>query len=105
MAELAEKRKIAGLTENSVSHWLGIFEELGFLEREREGNKRSITMNLKPVKVDLERSLRYQEGLAELDDYKRYLQLAFQKDEAQLLAAVNQPIYPKSWVEQGCDDL
>ena len=105
LAELAEKRKIAGLTENSVSHWLGIFEELGFLEREREGSKRSITMNPKPAKVDLENSLRYQEGLAELDDYKRYLQLAFQKDEAQLLAAVNQPIYPKSWVEQGCDDL
>ncbi len=104
LAELAEKHKIAGLSENSVSHWLGIFEELGFLEREREGNKRNITMNPKPVKADLEKSLRYQEGLAELEDYQRYLLLAFQKDEAQLLAAVNQPIYPQSWVEQGRDD-
>lgn len=104
LAEWGEKQQIVGLTENSVSHWLGIFEELGFLEREREGGKRSIIMNPQPVKADLGKSLRYQEGLAELDDYKRYLQLAFQKDETKLLAAINQPIYPRSWAEWGCDD-
>lgn len=101
LAQWAEKEKIAGFSETAASHWLGIFEELGFLEREREGNKRRIIMNSKPQKVELEHSLRFQEGIAELEDFERYLEVAFHKDQNQLLKAVNRPIYPASWANRG----
>lgn len=98
LAEYADKEKIVGFSENTASHWLGIFEELGLLERERVGNKRRIAMIHHPQKVDLERSLRFREGIAELDDFERYLQIAFHCDHDQLLEAVNRPIFPASWL-------
>ena len=98
LAEYADKEKIVGFSENTTSHWLGIFEELGLLERERVGNKRRIAMIHHPQKVDLERSLRFREGIAELDDFERYLQIAFHCDHDQLLEAVNRPIFPASWL-------
>ena len=94
--ELAHSAKIKGFSEKAVSHWLGIFEELGFLEREVSGSKRTIILNERPNKANLEDSLRYTEGLAELDDYEKYLSVAFTANTEELLQAVNRPIYPQN---------
>lgn len=100
LAELGEKEKIKGLTDTAVSHWLGIFEELGFIEREREGNKRRILVAPHPQKKDLSESMRYLEGVEELEDYQSYLPIAFGKNVAELLEAINKPIYPSAWVDE-----
>ena len=98
LCELVKRERFAEPTESCISSWLGIFEELGFLEREREGAKRRIIMTPSPTKMDLLSSLRYQECMAELDDFQRYLEIAFDNSKETLLKAINQPIYPKQWV-------
>ena len=96
--ELAQSTKnVRGLSERAVSHWLGIFEELGFLARELNGSKRTIIVNERPNRSNLEDSLRYAEGLAELEDYEEYVTLAFNPRAEELLEAINRPIYPKNW--------
>ena len=71
LCELVKRERFAEPTESCISSWLGIFEELGFLEREREGAKRRIIMTPSPTKMDLLSSLRYQECMAELEDFQR----------------------------------
>ena len=97
LVELVKRERIAEPTETCISGWLGIFEELGFLEREREGSKRRIIMIPSPNKMDLNTSLRYQECMAELEDFQKYLQIAFDHNEEHLLTAINRPIYPAEW--------
>lgn len=97
LVELVKRERFAEPTETCISGWLGIFEELGFLEREREGNKRRIIMIPSPNKMDLNTSLRYQECMAELEDFQKYLQIAFDHNEDKLLTAINRPIYPADW--------
>lgn len=97
LAELVKQERFAEPNESCISHWLGIFEELGFLEREREGSKRKIIMTPSPNKMDLFSSLRYQECMAELEDFQKYLQVAFDRNQENLLAAINRPIYPAHW--------
>lgn len=97
LVELVKREHFAEPTEACISGWLGIFEELGFLEREREGSKRRIIMIPSPNKMDLNTSLRYQECMAELEDFQKYLQIAFDHSEDKLLTAINRPIYPASW--------
>lgn len=94
LAELVKRERFAEPTDSCISNWLGIFEELGFLEREREGNKRRIIMIPSPNKMDLFSSLRYQECMAELEDFQKYLQIAFEQNRDKLLTAINRPIYP-----------
>lgn len=98
LCELVKRERFAEPTESCISGWLGIFEELGFLEREREGAKRRIIMTPSPTKMDLLSSLRYQECMAELEDFQRYLEIAFDNSKDILLKAINQPIYPKQWM-------
>ena len=97
LVELVKREHIAEPNESCISTWLGIFEELGFLEREREGSKRRIIMVPSPNKMDLSSSLRYQECMAELEDFQKYLQIAFEHNQDKLLTAINRPIYPASW--------
>lgn len=97
LAELVKQERFAEPNESCISHWLGIFEELGFLEREREGSKRKIIMTPSPNKMDLFSSLRYQECMAELEDFQKYLQIAFDHNQENLLTAINRPIYPAHW--------
>lgn len=97
LAELVKRERFAEPNDSCISNWLGIFEELGFLEREREGSKRRIIMIPSPNKMDLFSSLRYQECMAELEDFQKYLQVAFEQNRDKLLTAINRPIYPAQW--------
>lgn len=94
-AQLAQNTKGVNISENAVSNYLGIFEELNFLSRETNGSKRTIIINEKPNKTNLEESLRYLEGRIEFAEYEQYANLAFTHDEEALLAAINRPIFPK----------
>ncbi len=98
LCDLIKRERFAEPNDSCISSWLGIFEELGFLEREREGAKRRIIMTPSPTKMDLLSSLRYQECMAELEDFQRYLEVAFDNSKDTLLKLINQPIYPKQWV-------
>ncbi len=100
LVELVKRERFAEPSESCISSWLGIFEELGFLEREREGSKRRIIMIPSPNKMDLTSSMRYQECMAELEDFQKYLQIAFDHSQDKLLTAINRPIYPERWSEQ-----
>ncbi len=96
--ELAARVRQARFAEpgaRSVGGWLGIFEDLGFLEREREGGKRRILIVPSPSKMDLASSPRYQECLAEREEFQRYLQLAFDPCPEHLLRVLHRPADPE----------
>lgn len=99
IAEWGKLYNIEGLHENSVSLWLGIFEELALLEREKIGNKRFIYLIENPPQVNLSDSARFLEGQEELMYFNNYLKYAFHPDRNVLLDLINKPIIPTSLIE------
>ena len=61
------------LTEASVSCGILVFEELGLCGTEGFGEVRSVRMTHSPQRVDLERSLRYAEGIHALEEFEAFL--------------------------------
>ncbi len=94
IAEWAKVYKIPGVMDKTVSHWLGILDDLNLIEKEVNGNKRLIWMNFNAKKVDLKDSIRYVEGMDENSLYEEFLSLAYLKDPRPLEEIIKRPIYP-----------
>lgn len=84
------------LDEKSVSNAIGVFRELGLLSTEGHSSARRILMHPNPGSgaLDLKQSVRYAEGLDEIEDFGVYRDDALQTGAADLLARVNRPILP-----------
>ncbi len=100
-AELAERvkarRKGCKLNDRGVSSALGVFRELGFLETEGSGSYRRMTMCESPVrKVELSSSVRYAEGIQEIEEFEQFREWVLGASAGQLLARFNQPILPEA---------
>lgn len=100
IAEWAKIYKIPGVQEKTVSHWLGILDDLNLIEKELNGNNRLIWVSVKAEKVELTDSIRYVEGLDEKSLYEELLSLAFIKDYRSLEEVIKSPIYPQ-YIEIG----
>jgi len=105
--EIAEKVKVLSkgkvkANETLVSYALGILEELGLINRETYGNKREIEIIKNPPKCDLSDSLRYEEGIRELEEFEKFKKeiLTWHKDA--LEDFIKKPIYPKGNVLHKC---
>ncbi|KXS44188.1 MAG: single-stranded-DNA-specific exonuclease [Candidatus Frackibacter sp. T328-2] len=86
--------------DNTISAGLGILEELNLLTRIQEGGKRIIQLEQAPAdKLDLNDSLRYQEGQEDKDAFKKFKKMALNESAEKLLSLINKPIYPTKLVK------
>jgi single-stranded-DNA-specific exonuclease len=97
-AELAERsralRRGFDLDERGVSSALGIFRDLGLVTGEGHGAYRRLTLVPTAEKVELAGSVRYAEGLDEIEQFREFRSWALQADANQLLERFNRPILP-----------
>ena len=98
-AELAERvrkrRPRSGLTDKGVSSGLGIFRELGFLTGEGAGGYRRLRMLPAPAaKVELASSVRFAEGVEEVEEFGVFRDWVLSAPAADLLERLNRPILP-----------
>ncbi|MRS12930.1 MAG: single-stranded-DNA-specific exonuclease RecJ [Actinobacteria bacterium] len=97
--ELAERvkrrRPQATLSERGASTGVSVFRELGLVASEGHGAYRRLTMLPAPdAKLDLASSVRYAEGMDELEDFESFRERAFEATPDELLHAFNRPILP-----------
>ena len=98
-AELAERcrrrTKHFTLDDRGVSTALGVFRELGFVQGEGHGTYRRLTFVPATQKVELESSVRYAEGVDEVEGFSAFKQWALSTDSEELLVRFNRPILPE----------
>ena len=83
------------LDESSISSGIAVFRELGFLETTGKTHARYITMKEHPGKMDLQDSVRYCEGLDQIEEFKSFKHWALKASSEDLLARFSHPITPK----------
>lgn len=95
LAEAARERDAhTELDERMVSCGIAIFKELGLLRTTGYGTTRRIVMNLSPVRVDLEKSIRYLEGQHAREEFEQFRNWVLTASTDELLARINRPITP-----------
>jgi single-stranded-DNA-specific exonuclease len=91
----ADLGELAKLSPDAVSTALGIFVELGLVERSREGSERRLRLAARPQnKLDLASSIRYNEGVQERAAFEAFQVMARTAPAQNLLAMINRPIVP-----------
>lgn len=97
-AEIAERcvgvRREFALDERGVSSALGIFRDLGLLTGEGHGAYRRLTFVPADGKLELTASVRYAEGLEEIEEFGEFRRWALDSTPDELLARFNRPILP-----------
>ena len=98
-ADLAErvKRRRPGsqLTDKGVSTGIGVFRELGLVTSEGAGAYRRLALLPAPeTKLELGSSVRYAEGLDEIQSFESFRERALGAPADELLHAFNRPILP-----------
>jgi single-stranded-DNA-specific exonuclease len=98
-AELAERvrarRPKSTLNDQGVSTGIGVFRELGLLDSEGSGAYRRLTLLPAPAeRLDLASSVRYAEGLDEIESFEAFRERALRASADELLHAFNRPILP-----------
>ena len=98
-AELAERvrarRPASVLNESGISTGIGVFRELGLVASEGMGSYRRLRMLPAPSeKLDLASSVRYAEGLDEIEEFEAFAERALKAPAAELLESFNRPILP-----------
>ena len=82
------------LDERAVSCGISVFRELGFLATDGYGSARRISMAQSPSHVQLDRSIRYLEGLRLRDEFQAFRDWALSSSPQELLDRINRPITP-----------
>lgn len=97
-AELAEKcrrlEKGCSLDDRSVSAGLGVFRDLGLVTGEGHGAYRRLTVVPSAGKVELGESVRYAEGLDEIEQFQQFRERVLTASSEDLLVRFNRPILP-----------
>ncbi|MHB1324175.1 MAG: single-stranded-DNA-specific exonuclease RecJ [Coriobacteriia bacterium] len=96
LAQRVKKRRAASaLSEKGVSSGLGVFRELGLVASEGTGAYRRLTLLPTPArKLDLAGSVRYAEGIEEIEGFESFKDRALDATAEELLHAFNRPILP-----------
>lgn len=99
-AELAERcgrvRRGCALDDRSVSTALGVFRELGFVTGEGHGAYRRLTFIPGSGPVELAASVRYAEGLDEIEQFGGFKEWVSTASADDLLTRFNRPILPSA---------
>ena len=82
------------LEERAVSCGIDVFRELGFMRTRGYGDGRRIEMAEAPGKVELDRSIRYLEGLRARMSFDAFKDWALTASARDMLSRINRPIAP-----------
>ena len=82
------------LDEHEVSSGIGIFRELGFLTTSGYSTARRIHMVSSPQRMELERSIRYLEGMRSIEAFEDFRTWALGASAEEMLERINRPIMP-----------
>ena len=82
------------LDPSEVESGVAVFAELGFLSIDGFGDSRRVRMASSPAHMDLERSVRYLEGLQGRDEFADFCDWVLHCPLEELLAHVTRPIAP-----------
>ncbi|MBQ6522243.1 MAG: hypothetical protein IJI15_05400 [Atopobiaceae bacterium] len=82
------------LDEHAVSCGIAIFRELGFLTTSGFSSARRIEMVESPMRMDLNSSIRYLEGLKAREEFNAFSAWALSAPADEMLARINRPITP-----------
>jgi single-stranded-DNA-specific exonuclease len=97
-AELAAactaQERSCSLDDRGVSTALGVFRDLGLVIGEGHGAYRRLTLVPDPPKMELSSSVRYTEGLDEIEQFTEFQEWVMSADAEELLARFNRPILP-----------
>ncbi|MBE0475804.1 MAG: single-stranded-DNA-specific exonuclease RecJ [Coriobacteriia bacterium] len=97
-AELAERvrrrDRRSRLTDRGVSAGIGVFRELGLATGEGSGSYRRLRVPDAQRRVDLTSSVRYAEGLREIEAFESFRAWVLGAPAEELLAHLNRPILP-----------
>ena len=83
------------MREETITHALGIFRELGLVTTAGHSSARTITLHDDGRKVDLQNSVRLLEGIDEQADFDNFKDWALTASAEELLARFNKPILPE----------
>ncbi len=96
-----EGKASPGFSAASVKCAIEVFRELGFIEARRGcfcGDRIwAVRVNRRPEKVDLVESVRFREGLGEIDEFASFSEWAFSAPADELLGRITHPIVPGQW--------
>jgi single-stranded-DNA-specific exonuclease len=98
-AELAQdvkrRRPSTRMSDRGVSAGLGVFRELGLLSGEGAGGYRRLSLEPAPAdKLDIATSVRYAEGLREVEEFAEFRDWALGASADELLTTIDRPILP-----------
>lgn len=97
-AELAtdvkQRHPRARINDRGVSTGLGVFREMGLVSGEGTGAYRRLSLCPVDGKVDLTASVRYSEGLQEVEEFGAFRSWVLTAPADDLLAAIDRPILP-----------
>lgn len=82
------------LGERSVSAGISIFKELNFLTTSGYGSSRSLVMAENPLRVELDASTRYLEGIHAQEAFSEFKEWALSCASPEMLTRFNRPITP-----------
>lgn len=82
------------INEPEVEGGLGVFSELGFLTVEGFGDARRVRMAPSPEHMDLDRSVRYLEGLQGREEFGQFYDWVLHCSEDELATTIARPISP-----------
>ena len=95
IAEAARETGIAqSLDEGAVSAGIAIFKELGLLSTTGYGMSRVVHVPLNPSHVELERSIRYREGIHAREEFHAFRDWVLSASAHELLDRIDKPIVP-----------
>ncbi len=92
-AQLAEGAGKAA--PESAATALSVFAELGFLQVEGDAHERVVRMADNPAHAQLSASVRYREGIGQVEEFSAFRTWALSADEQTLLARFTHPILPQ----------
>ncbi|TLM90919.1 MAG: single-stranded-DNA-specific exonuclease RecJ, partial [Actinobacteria bacterium] len=96
--ELAERcqavRRGCRLDDKGVSAGVGVFRDLGLVTGEGHGAYRRLTLVDDAPKVELTSSVRYAEGVDEMEQFGQFREWVLEAPAEELLARFNRPILP-----------
>lgn len=82
------------IVNDTIFTALQIFKELKMVEFNDSSDIYYVTLLPMEQKIDLTSSIRYQEGMLELEEFEGFKEWVLQSDSRTLLSRINSPIYP-----------
>jgi single-stranded-DNA-specific exonuclease len=94
--DVRKRRKGARLTDRGASSGIGVFRDLGLVAAEGIGQYRRLRVVPVEGKVDMASSLRYAEGLEEVEGFAEFRKWVLESEPDDLRRAFDRPIVPLS---------